>query len=62
MEDWNATRYGCYMLHETTAIDDAFSPTTARIDTLAEFMRGVILVDERSLLVNRKGEQIEFEA
>lgn len=62
MEDWNAMRDVRYMLHETTAINGASSPTTARIDTLAEFIRGVILVDERSILLDQESEQIELRA
>lgn len=51
MENWMQTTDVSFIHRESSAADTPMSPTTARIDTLAEHMRSSIIFDQRTFVV-----------
>jgi hypothetical protein len=52
LENYIQTTDLSFLAHESTANNGAMSPTTACTDTLAEFMRGSLLIVGNTLVVN----------
>jgi hypothetical protein len=47
---WTETTDVSFIMRESSASDTPFAPTTARVDTLAEEMRHVVVIDARTLV------------
>lgn len=59
MKNWTQSTDVSFIRHESSASETSYSPTTARIDTLAEQIRGAIMLDQRAFVVPI--EAIDFE-
>ena len=51
MSDYMQTTDVSFIERESSAAETAYASTTARIDTLAEYMRSAVIFDQRTIVV-----------